>query len=128
MYYNKIIEGGFLTRDPELRYLSTGTAIGTFTLAVQDRYGEKKETCFIDVTTFGKLAENVCKYVKKGSNVLVEGRLQLQTWESNGQKRQKHQIIGSGVTFITRQDEGTDTGAKQATPTTEQAQHQQMMN
>lgn len=114
MYYNKVIEGGFLTKDPELRYLPTGTAIGSFTLAVQDRVGEKKETCFIDVTLFGKIAETICKYLKKGSNVLVEGRLQLQTWESNGQSRRKHQIIGSRVVFINRVD---DT-AKEAPATT----------
>jgi single-strand DNA-binding protein len=105
MYYNKTILAGFLVRDPELRYLPSGTAVGTFTLAVQDRYGEKKDTCFIDVTTFGKLAENVCKFTKKGSNVLVDGRLQLQMWESKGQKRQKHQVIAMSVIFITRTTE-----------------------
>ena len=115
MYYNKAILAGFLVRDPELRYVPSGTAIGTFALAVQDRYGEKKETCFIDVTTFGKLAENVCKFTKKGSNVLVEGRLQLQTWERHGRKRQKHQVVAMSVVFITKATEEVNATIPEAT-------------
>jgi len=104
-YYNKVILVGNLTRDPELRFLPSGMAVCSFGLAVNTtfkRSGETvKETCFIDVTVFGKQAENVHEYLSKGRSVLVDGRLRYRTWEDQeGKKRSKHEITAQTVQFI----------------------------
>jgi len=105
MFFNKVIEAGNLVRDVELKYLPTGTAVGNFTLAVRDKYGDKEETMFIDVVVFGKLAEICSQYTGKGSSVLVDGRLQQQTWDDkSGNKKSKIQIIGQVVRFITTKE------------------------
>lgn len=98
---NKVLLLGNLTRDPELRYSGNGTAIATFGLAVNMKSGEKEETLFIDITAFGRQAETTSEYLKKGSAALIEGRLQLQSWESqDGQKRSKHNIIAERIQFM----------------------------
>ncbi|MCD6223479.1 MAG: single-stranded DNA-binding protein [Deltaproteobacteria bacterium] len=104
-YYNKVILMGNLTRDPELRFLPSGMAVCSFGLAVNTQFkrsGETvKETCFIDVTVFGKQAENVHEYLSKGRAALIEGRLRYRTWEDqDGKKRSKHEITAQTVQFI----------------------------
>jgi len=90
---NKVLIAGRLTRDPELRYTSSGTAVTTLPLAVSRRYtskaGEKgEETCFINVVVWAKAAEFCAEYLGKGRAVFVEGRLQSRSWETDsGQKR-----------------------------------------
>lgn len=89
---NKFQFLGRLTREPEIRYTSgTNTQVTQFTLAVNRKYveqGKERETDFFNLTSFGKTAEFVGKYFKKGQQVLVEGRIQNRTWEDqNGQKR-----------------------------------------
>ena len=85
--FNKVILVGNLTRDPELRYTSQGTAVSDLRLAVTTVRGgrgqqeRREETLFIDVTVWDRQAENCCKYLSKGRSVLVEGRLQLDTWD-----------------------------------------------
>ena len=98
--YNKVILMGNLTRDPELKYLPSGTAVARLGLAVNRTYtdrqsGEKKEeVCFIDLDAFGKTAETMNEYLQKGRTVLVEGRLRYQTWETDdGQRRSKHDVV-----------------------------------
>ena len=97
--FNKVILVGNLTRDLELRYLQSGTAVGNTGLAVNRRFklanGEQKdETLFIDITFFGRTAEIANQYLRKGSKVLVEGRLKLDSWEDqNGGKRSKHSVV-----------------------------------
>jgi single-strand DNA-binding protein len=97
--FNKVILVGNLTRDIELRYLQTGTAVGGTGIAVNRRFksanGEQKdETLFIDITFFGRTAEIANQYLRKGSKVLVEGRLKLDSWEDqNGGKRSKHSVV-----------------------------------
>jgi len=97
--FNKVILVGNLTRDIELRYLQSGTAVGTTGIAVNRRFksvnGEQKdETLFIDITFFGRTAEIANQYLRKGSKVLVEGRLKLDSWEDpNGGRRSKHSVI-----------------------------------
>ncbi|WP_024787037.1 MULTISPECIES: single-stranded DNA-binding protein [unclassified Lebetimonas] len=105
--YNKIILVGNLTRDVELRYSPAGTAIAKFGIATNRTYkdsvsGEnKKEVMFIDVTVFGRSAEIANQYLRKGSKVLVEGRLVLDQWvDSSGQKRSKHSVVAEKIQFM----------------------------
>ncbi len=96
--FNKVVLVGNLTRDIELRYLPSGSAIGKTAIAVTRRFtgntGEKKEeVCFIDIDFFGRLAEIANQYLNKGSKVLIEGRLKFDQWnDQNGQNRSKHSI------------------------------------
>ena len=95
--FNKIVLVGNLTKDIELRYTQGGAAIGSSGIAVTRKYtlnGEKREeTCFIDITFFGKQAEIANQYLNKGSKLLVEGRLEFDQWQdSNGQNRSKHSV------------------------------------
>ena len=96
--FNKVVLVGNLTRDIELRYLQTGTAIGKTGIAVTRKFnsgnGEKREeTCFIDIDFWGRTAEIANQYLRKGSKVLVEGRLKLDQWQDqNGQNRSKHSV------------------------------------
>ena len=102
---NIVLMTGNLTRQPEIRYTPKGAAITDFGLASYRRYkaGDemKDEVCFVDVTVFGSTAEAVAKYLDKGRKVLVEGRLQFRTWETEaGQKRSKLEIVASRVNFL----------------------------
>lgn len=95
--FNRIVLVGHLTRDIELRYTQSGAAIGSSGIAVTRKFsvnGEKREeTCFIDITFFGKHAEIANQYLSKGSKLLVEGRLKFDQWQdSNGQNRSKHSV------------------------------------
>ncbi len=95
--FNKVVLVGNLTRDIELRYIQTGTAVGRTGIAVTRVYnsnGEKKEeTCFIDLNFFGRTAEIAGQYLSKGSKILVEGRLKFEQWtDQNGQNRNRHSI------------------------------------
>jgi single-strand DNA-binding protein len=104
--YNKVILLGNLTRDIELRYSQSGTAIAKFGLAINRRYtvnGEQKEeTCFVDLTAFGKQAETLNQYVGKGSPLFVEGRLEYSTWEDKdgGGKRSKLAVVVDNFQFV----------------------------
>jgi len=105
--YNRVILVGRLTRDPELRYLPSGTAVATFGLATSRSWTDKntnekkEEVMFIDVTSFARSAEIVNQYLKKGNKVLVEGRLVLDRWtDQNGQNRSKHTVRADTVQFM----------------------------
>lgn len=103
--YNKVILVGNLTRDPEIRYTAGGSAVVTMGLAVNRRYQlneeTKEEVLFVDVVVFGKQAENVNQYLKKGRPVLVDGRLSYRTWDGkDGQKKSKHEVVATIVQFL----------------------------
>src|SRR5690554_1904058 len=105
--FNKVILAGNLTRDPELRYTHKGTAIAKIGLAVnrtwRNEAGEtKEEVTFVDVDCFGRTAENVGQYMRKGSAMLVEGRLKLDTWDDkqSGQKRSKLGVVAETIQFL----------------------------
>ena len=107
MYINKVIIFGNLTRDPELRYTPKGTAIAQITLAVNRKWktetGEmREEVSFIDVDAFGRQAEVIGQYLKKGRPFLVEGRLKQDTWEDKNtkQKQSKIKVVLEGFSFI----------------------------
>ena len=103
---NKAFLMGNLTRDPELRYVPSGTAVATFTVAMNRVYksqtGEKKEeTSFVRVVVWGRRAEVCGEYLSKGSPVFVEGRLQSRSWETqDGQKRSTIEVIADNVQFL----------------------------
>lgn len=104
--FNKVLLMGNLTRDPQLSYLPSQTAVVDFGLAVNRRWtgrdGEKKdETCFVDCRAFGRQAENINKYLSKGRPVLIEGRLTFDSWTSqDGTKRSKHRITVENFQFL----------------------------
>ena len=103
---NKVLLMGNLTRDPELRYLQSGSAVCDFGLAVNRRWksqaGEQKdEVTFVDVTFFGRTAEVISEFMKKGRPIFVEGRLKLDSWTGkDGQKRSKLSVVGENMQFL----------------------------
>ena len=109
---NRVLLIGNLTRDPELRYLPSGQAVATFTIAVNRVYnsqsGEKKEdTSFIRVVVWARRAEVCNEYLKKGSPVFVEGRLQSRSWEAqDGTKRSSIEVVAQNVQFLGRSGRG----------------------
>jgi single-strand DNA-binding protein len=111
--FNKVILMGNLTRDPELRYTPKGTAIAKIGLAVNRTWrsesGEQREeTTFVDVDIFGRTAENVGQYMRKGRPILIEGRLKLDSWDdkNTGQKRSRLGVIAETVQFLGSGREG----------------------
>lgn len=103
--FNKIVLVGNLTKDIDLRYTQGGAAIGSAGIAVTRKYtlnGEKREeTCFIDITFFGKQAEIANQYLGKGSKLLVEGRLKFDQWtDNNGQNRSKHTVAVENMEML----------------------------
>lgn len=104
---NKVMLMGNLCRDPEVRYTPKGTAVGDLSMAVNRKVKDANdnwndETTFVDVTVWGKTAENAQKYLSKGRGVFVEGRLQLDTWEDKdtGQKRSKLKVVAENLQFL----------------------------
>ena len=103
---NKALLIGNLTRDPELRYIPSGSAVASFTMAMNRVYklqtGEKKEeTSFVRVVVWGRMAEVCGEYLKKGVPVFVEGRLQSRSWDGpDGQKRNTLEVIATNVQFL----------------------------
>jgi single-strand DNA-binding protein len=114
--FNKVILIGNLTRDPEMRYAPQGTSVCKFDLAVNRKYKQadesKEEVMFISIVVFGKQADICGQYLNKGSNVLVEGRLQQNRWETeDGQKRSKHEVVAQSVRFLSRRQDTSGTAA-----------------
>ena len=102
--YNRIVLLGNVTRDIELRYIPSGTAVTDIGLAVNDRVkkGDEyiDETTFVDVTLWARTAEIANQFLAKGSPVMIEGRLKQETWEQDGQKRSKHKVIGDKLILL----------------------------
>ncbi len=104
MYINKVILFGNLTRDPELRALPSGMNVVNFSIATnrvyKDKDGNKQEqTDFHNIVVFGRQADTVNQYMKKGSSVLVEGRLQTRSWDKDGQKQYRTEVVADRVQF-----------------------------
>jgi len=112
--YNRVILVGNLTRDIELRYIPSGTAVAEIGMAVNDRVkkGDQwvDETTFVDVTLWGRTAEVANQYLTKGSNVLIEGRLKLEQWEKDGQKRSKLKVVADKMQMLGGRGEGGGSG------------------
>jgi len=103
---NKVFLAGHLTRDPQLRYTPSGSAVTDMGLAVDDKYRSKsgelvERTCFVDITAWGRQAETCGEYLSKGSGVLVEGTLEFDQWENKqGEKRSKLRVRAQRVQFL----------------------------
>lgn len=102
---NKVFLIGNLTRDPELRYTPSGAPLAKFGLATNRKFKSgdewKEEVCFVDITVWGKQAENCSEYLSKGRSVCIEGRLSFSSWETDdGQKRSKLEVVGERVIFL----------------------------
>ena len=125
--YNKIILVGNLTRDVDLKNLPSGSMVAKFGLATSRKWRDKnsgenrEEVMFVDITTFGRSAEIAKQYIRKGSKVLIEGRLVLQQWtDTNGQKRSKHEVQADTIQFM-----DTKAESQTFTPPVQQQQPQQ---
>ncbi|MCX6902114.1 MAG: single-stranded DNA-binding protein [Verrucomicrobia bacterium] len=124
--FNKVILAGNLTRDPELRYTPKGTAVCRFGLAINRTWksetGEsKEEVTFVDVDAWGRQAEVIAQYMKKGRPLLVEGRLKLDTWEDKNthqkhQKQSKLKVVLESFSFIDSRPEGAGAGVPPPPP------------
>jgi len=117
--FNKIILVGNLTRDIELRYSQGGMGIAKTAIATSRKFtsnGEKKEeVCFVDITFFGRSAEVANQYLRKGSKILVEGRLQFEQWvDQNGQKRSKHSVIVETMQMLDSRSDSQGAGGYNA--------------
>lgn len=114
--YNKIILAGNLTRDIEIKYTQSGSAIGNTAIATSRKFksatGEQKEeVLFIDLTFFGRTAEIANQYLRKGSKVLVDGRLKLDQWTAqDGSKRSKHSVTVENLQMLGSKDEAAPMG------------------
>jgi single-strand DNA-binding protein len=118
---NQVTLMGNLTRDPELRQTPTGQNVTSFSLALNRSYkdasGEWQEaTDYIDIVCWGPLAERVAQYLSKGRRCLVQGRLQSRSWEQDGNKRSKVEVLANDVTFLdsrgaTDNDSGSDSSS-----------------
>jgi single-strand DNA-binding protein len=96
--FNRVILLGNLTRDPEVRYIPSGTAVSDIGLAINERWKKSTgewvdEVVFVDVTLWGRTAEVANEYLSKGSQILIEGRLKLDSWEKDGQKHSKLKVV-----------------------------------
>jgi len=123
---NKVFLMGNLTRDPELRYTPNGAPVADFGLAINREWkgqdGEKrKETCFVDVTFFGRTAETVGKYLRKGRPMFLEGRLKFDSWTGqDGTKRSKLSVVGENFQFLGPPPGASGQGPASGPPANEQ--------
>ncbi|MBN1918994.1 MAG: single-stranded DNA-binding protein [Verrucomicrobia bacterium] len=115
---NKVLLIGNLTRDPELRYTPSGTAVADLGLAVNERYTSREgkqveRTVFIDVVVWQRQAETASEYLSKGRPIFVEGRLQLDEWENQqGEKRTKMRVVAQNIQFLGARGEGGGQGGQ----------------
>jgi single-strand DNA-binding protein len=121
MYLNKAFVYGNLTRDPEIRSLPSGIKVTSFSVATnrvwKDKDGAKQENAeFHNIVVFGRQAETSAQYLKKGSSVLIEGRIQTRSWEADGQKKYRTEIVADRVQFGPRGAGAPSTGAPAAAP------------
>jgi single-strand DNA-binding protein len=116
--YNRIVLVGNLTRDPQLSYTPSNTAVCKFGIATnrrwKDRDGKDREdVCFVDCTIFGRAGETFNQYMRKGRTALVEGRLQLNQWTTQeGDKRSKHEVLVENFTFLDGGNRGGGEGGR----------------
>jgi single-strand DNA-binding protein len=116
MYINKAMVYGNLTRDPELKTLPSGSNVCSFSVATNrvynDRDGKRQEAVdYHNIVVFGRQAETSAQYLKKGSGAFIEGRLQTRSWEQDGQKQYRTEIVADRVQFGPRTGGGAGNGA-----------------
>lgn len=126
MYLNKVLLYGNLTRDPELRALPSGQQVASFGLATNRSFRNKEgaqqeQTEFHNIVAFGRTAEVMGQYLKKGRAVYVEGRIQTRSWEAEGQKKYRTEIVVDSFQFGPSGGERDGAGSRQAPPMDEPA-------
>lgn len=126
MSINRVIISGNLTRDPELRVTPGGTQVVTFGLAVNDRrrnqQGEWEDVPnFVDCVIFGSRGEAVSRFIQKGSKIALEGKLRYSSWERDGQRRSKLEVIVDQLEFLSRRPDQPSSSAPYTTPSTSSA-------
>lgn len=114
---NSVNLAGRMTRDCELKYTQDGKAIGNFTLAINKRY-KKDEANFINCVAFGKTAELIAEYVRKGHLLGVTGSIETSSWEKDGQKHYKTEVAVDQITFLQSKGEGGASATTKETTTT----------
>lgn len=122
--FNKVILAGNLTRDPELRYTPKGTAVAKLGMAINRSWRDaqtnemREEVTFVDVDAFGRSAETIAQYLKKGRPILIEGRLKLDTWDDKqtNQKRSKLGIVLESFQFLDAAGQGQGQGRESGAP------------
>lgn len=126
--FNRIILAGNLTRDPELSYTTSNTAVCKFGIAVNRNWTEREtntkheETMFVDCTAWAKRAEVINQYLKKGRPILIEGRLAYDTWTTpEGQKRSKHSVVVENFQFLGGPAQGGERSQAEAPPAADQS-------
>lgn len=117
--FNRVVLMGNLTRDVDVRYLQSGMAVTDVGLAVNDRRKNQSgewvdETTFVDITLWGRTAEVAGEYLSKGSPVLIEGRLKLDTWETDGQRRSKLKVVGERMQMLGGRRDGSGGSSSQS--------------
>ena len=104
-FLNKVMLLGNVTRNPEVRFIpGRDLPVAKFGLAVTRKTKDREETCFIDIVAFGRTAEMCGEYITKGMPLLIEGRLKYNTWEHEGQKRSKHEVLAENIQFVSRKE------------------------
>lgn len=99
--FNKVVLMGNITRTPDVRNIpGSSTVVATTGIAVNRKIKDKEEVMFIDIVTYGKLAEIMGRFVTKGMPILVEGRLTYRSWEQDGQKRSKHEVVADSFQML----------------------------
>jgi single-strand DNA-binding protein len=125
--FNKVLLLGNLTRDPQLSYLPSQTPVVEFGMAINRKFkgqdgSMKEETCFVDCQAFGKLAENINKFCKKGNPLFVEGRLKYDSWtKQDGSKASRLRVHIDNFQFIGSPQGGSRQGGSEATPVPEES-------
>lgn len=126
--FNRVILLGNVTRDIEVKYLQSGMAVTEIGLAVNDRRKNQQgewieETTFVDVTMWGRTAEVAGEYLGKGSPVLIEGRLKLDTWETDGQKRSKLRVVCERMQMVGTKGGGGGRGGSGGGPAFDESEY-----
>lgn len=132
MYLNQATVAGNLTRDPEMKALPSGMNVTNFSVATnrvyKDKDGNKQESVdYHNIVFFGKQAETINQYFKKGMPIYVEGRMQTRSWEKDGQKQYRTEVIGNSFQFVGRKSDG-DSSSAPAASTTNRAPEPPAMN
>lgn len=116
--FNRVILMGNFARDPELRYTPGGSAVTDFRLGINERFGEKNITTFIDVVAWNKTAENICAYMHKGDSIHIEGRIGVETWDDRvtGKKMSRVKVVVGHCLFLSSKNRTGRTGGEATRP------------
>ena len=108
-FYNRVVLMGNLTRNPEVRVIpNSDTSVARTSIAVNRKYKDKEEAMFIDIVAYGRSAEIMGEFLTKGSSILVEGRLSMNSWEQDGVRRTKHEVVVDNFQMIGSRKDRSD--------------------